>query len=436
MLHDLVAAARVDEHRRRALRFCLFSAIAAAAALLLHPFEQDIVVYHIYGLRLLHGSSQGHLPVEYPALSALAFAFPLVLPVPYAVGFVLLMWATLAVLFATARRLGADSAWLDRTTLYLGLGTVMIVFARYDLLPALSTLVAVLEARRRRWGPAWLAAIVGGALKLFPFLLLPGFFLAEWRERGRPPWRRGLSAAAVVAAYAGLQHVLAPGSLLSPIRFEWQRGFEYSSVGGSIMALIDPLHLRWVMAFNNHEVFGSGFSTIRTLLSLGAVVAILAIWALAWRHVLDVATVSLAVLSVAVLTDRAFAPQYLVWLAPLWALWPLRRSWVAAAALTTLTYPIGLALTAVDGHSFAPATFIAVARNVVLVAGTCAWFAERLKSGPRVTVGEGAMSDLVPAPPRDQRLTPGARLGRANALAGVVPEHSIEGGVPSALGGG
>ncbi len=34
---------------------------------------------------------------------------------------------------------------------------------------------------------------------------------------------------------------------------------------------------------------------------------------------------SLAVLSVSVLGDKVFSPQYLIWLAPIWAYWPLRR---------------------------------------------------------------------------------------------------------------
>ena len=69
------------------------------------------------------------------------------------------------------------------------------------------------------------------------------------------------------------------------------------------------------------------------------VAGIVAIWRFAALGRLSVEATSLAVLSVSVLGDKAFSPQYLIWLAPLWAYWPLRRGWLAAAALTTLVFP-------------------------------------------------------------------------------------------------
>lgn len=435
MLHDLLTAARSEANCRRALRIGLLCLLAATAALTLHAFEGDLVEYHRYGVALLHGSHRGHLPIEYPALSALAFVFPRLLPLPYDAGFVLLMCAALIALLVVAHRLGTDGAWLDRTVLYLGLGTFTILFARYDLLPATAVIVAVLEARRERWGPAWLAAAVGGALKLFPFLLLPGFIVVEWRQRGRLPWKRTLVTLAALAALALAQEALAPGSVLSPILYEWHRGFEYSSVGATLTTLIDPFHLRWLDAFHTHEVAGAGFAAIRTLLGLGAIAAILATLALAWRRRLDVATVSLAILSVAILSDRAFAPQYLVWLAPLWALWPLRRAWVVAAIFTTLTYPIGIELVVIDGHSYLPATLIAMARNIVLLVGTCAWFAQQLKSSPRMTVGEGVISDLDLVVALDHAATAIAHPSGARRLPAVVAGVA-KGGAPSPSDGG
>ena len=90
--------------------------------------------------------------------------------------------------------------------------------------------------------------------------------------------------------------------------------------------------------------------------------------------------VSLGVLSVAVLAEKSFAPQYIVWLAPLWAYWPMRRGWLAAALLTTLVYPVLYA----EAHAFGPgffwATTVAAVRNAVLAVATLSWLLGQLQA--------------------------------------------------------
>ncbi len=111
------------------------------------------------------------------------------------------------------------------------------------------------------------------------------------------------------------------------------------------------------------------------------VCAFITIWALARRGKLSVAAVSLGVLSVAVLAEKSFGPQYLVWLAPLWAYWPIRRGWLAVALLTTLVDPLLYG----EAHAFGPgffwATTAATVRNAVLVVATVSWFLGQLQMG-------------------------------------------------------
>ena len=57
---------------------------------------------------------------------------------------------------------------------------------------------------------------------------------------------------------------------------------------------------------------------------------------------LSVEATSLAVLSVSVLGDKAFSPQYLIWLAPLWAYWPFRRGWVVSGGFDNPRLPARL----------------------------------------------------------------------------------------------
>ena len=87
-----------------------------------------------------------------------------------------------------------------------------------------------------------------------------------------------------------------------------------------------------------------------------------------------------------VLGDKAFSPQYLIWLAPLWAYWPLRRGWLAAAALSTLVYPLLFIEGGLLGHSYYFAAGAALVRNVILILATARWAREQLQARQASTV--------------------------------------------------
>ena len=194
---------------------------------------------------------------------------------------------------------------------------------------------------------------MGGLLKLFPFLLLPGFLIAERVQTGKWPLKRLWIVGVPAALLTASQVAVAPGSLLNSFSYQFHRGFELSSLQGSIAFLTDPLHARWVAGFGSVELAGRDHLVISVVVMLAAGAGLLAIWAFARRGQLSVVAVSLAVLSVAVLAEKSFAPQYLVWLAPLWAYWPLRRDWLAAALLTTLVFPVLYG----EAYAFGPGFF-------------------------------------------------------------------------------
>ena len=114
------------------------------------------------------------------------------------------------------------------------------------------------------------------------------------------------------------------------------------------------------------------------------------VWWLCLAGRLDVTETSLATLSLMILGDRAFAPQYLIWIMPLWALFPLRRSWVLAAVLTTLAYPFTLGLSLRFKVTLAPAVVVGALRNLVLVVGTASWLRARLIGDSRTGLAASA----------------------------------------------
>jgi len=340
----------------------------------------DVALYAHDARAMLYLPLRDALPAQYPALGGALFVLARVLALPYDVAFALLMALALAGLVLAGPRPQDVPGWARRLALYLALGTLWVLFGRYDLAATLATLAAVESARRGRWTWAWTAGLVGTALQLFPALLLPTFFVAEWHRTRRLPWRRALVAALVLAAVAVIQQALAPGTVLEPFRFEVQRGFEIWSVPGTLTGLLSPTHLRAVHAFGTNQVVGAYAGAIGTALEVVAILGLLCVWAATLTGRLGVVAASLAVLSVAVATDRAFPPQYVIWLAPLWAYWPLRRGWVGTALLTTLVYPVAWGLT--QHYHWPVAVPLAVGgfRNVVFVAATAVWLWNELRS--------------------------------------------------------
>jgi hypothetical protein len=353
--------------------------VGASALFAAWPFGTDVSLYEHYAKQAVASPALHAFPVEYPAASLAAFVAPLALALPYRAGFALAVAIAVIALVVSSDGIPEHPGWSSRTSAYLLLGPVAVLFARYDAFPALAAFLAVEGARRQRWGRAWAWAVVGGLLKLFPFLLLPGFLLAERSQTGRWPVRRAGAAVAAAACVAATQQVLAPGSEVSPISYELHRGFELSSLPGSLSLLVDPLGLHWTSGFGSIEVVGTNHALIATVVTAAGVAALAIVWALAWRDMLSVEAVSLAVLSVAILSDKAFAPQYLIWVAPLWAYWPMRRGWVVAAVLTALVYPVLYSDAIVSVLGYDLATTAAAVRNGVLLVATVRWLSAQVR---------------------------------------------------------
>ncbi len=342
--------------------------------------QSDATIYHHYVNQALASPLLHILPKEYPAPALALYFVPLLLPLPYVAAFaVLAVGATMALLLSSDG-LPAFPGWSRRAAIYFLLGAVAVLFSRYDVFPALATFLAVDSARRDRWGRAWAWTVVGGLLKIFPLVLIPGFLLAERARTGHWPVRRLVAACVPFAAVAAIQSVLAPGSALSPLLYEAKRGFEIESVAGDLTLLTDPFHVKWLFSYGSWEIVGNYQTVISLLVTAAMACGLIAIWRLAAHGRLSVEACSLAVVSAAVLGDKAFSPQYLIWLVPLWAYWPLRRGWAAAAALTTLVFPFLFIEAGLLGHGYYPAAAVSLVRNAVLIVATVKWLQEQLRT--------------------------------------------------------
>ncbi len=221
----------------------LFLPLLVAVGLLLAAMAKssDVALYERYARQAVATPMLHVLPKEYPALSLVVFLLPKALPLVYWLGFGLMAGAACMALAGSSDGLEEHPGWSRRTCIYLLLGTLPIIFMRYDIVPVLAAVLAVEGARRRRWGRAWAWATLGGLLKLFPFLLLPGFLVVEKAQTGKWALRRALAASGPIVVVATAQSLLAPGSAISPLRYEVHRGLELFELAGHVDTAYRPL---------------------------------------------------------------------------------------------------------------------------------------------------------------------------------------------------
>jgi hypothetical protein len=321
------------------------------------------VLYFARALSHVGRVGLAHTLVEYPLPAVAVIGLPRLMAA--AAGSVALYtWMMLLVMLAvdaaftvvldrqrTPGREPAIRVWLWAVPLLGGL-----CLMRFDLVVGVVVAVAMLLlASRPRAASATLA--VATALKLWPVILLPAFAAATPR-RVRFLWpflAVGLVVAGACVAVAGW------GRLLSPLRYQVDRGLQVESVSAS------PVMLGWLfhpsgwdmhLRFKAVEVFGplvSSMLAVSTVLTALVLAGLVAVW---WRVLRQPGTlapgalvwVSLASVSGYMVCSKVFSPQYLLWLLPMvavglvldpsralrvWARWLL-----VAAGVSHVVYPL------------------------------------------------------------------------------------------------
>ncbi len=312
------------------------------------------------------------LPLEYPPLALAPFSLPLALGgwtsvTLYVALFNLLMLACLVATGALVWHVaGDDDAGRRAVVLFwvwTALGATTIALVRYDPLPALIVVAALVLARR---GPslwAYVLLALGASLKLYPALFVPFLAAWDWRRRAdaaapltRALWAAGPALALGVAlALQGVAN-LATGT----------RGVPWLSVQGGRPPQIESTAAALDWALNIVGGHGGAIHAVSVQRSLALVAApgrqiatVTLALALALIAALFVATLGgwltpprgMAAALVALMGGAAvFSPQYLIWATPLVALVAAtearhRRAlvalWTLVATSTTVIYSIG-----------------------------------------------------------------------------------------------
>jgi hypothetical protein len=361
----------------------------------------DVTEYSTYAHAALTAPLLHHLPNEYPAPALVIFLLPLLIPVAYPWAFAVLTGIGLIALITSYQ--GASIAGWDlnaarRLVAYLALGSVMVVAGRYDIFATAAALWSLRAAKQGRWSAAWTWSTVGFALKLFPAVFWPAFFIAEWRRTRRLPLQRLAWMAGGLVVVAVVPALFDPHALLNVAHFYLHRPTEIGSVAAGVSLLFDWRSTRWVNTFHSLNVFNSWAAPVSMVIVVAALIGCVLLWRGQLRGRLPLEAVCLATLTLAVVGGKVLSVQYLIWLMPLWALYRVRASWVAACVINLAIFPYAASAERL-GHPHRPLaitiTLAFLVRDLLVAIGTVTWLrslrghgkADRGVMGP-VAVGQ------------------------------------------------
>jgi uncharacterized membrane protein len=236
-----------------------------------------------------------------------------------------------------------------------------IVAWRYDLSAVLLAVAGVLAAVRGRSATAGILLGLGAMTKIFPAFLVPVLVLwLWWKADRRGAWRLAGAAIASVAVVMAAAFAMGGRGAFVFLDFQLARGLQLESLGGSLVLLDHlltglPASVVLSPTYQSFEVASPLSATIAALLTPAMVLLLLVVLGLTTlrfradrqatgsvrRESLVLAL--FATVTLVLVADKVFSPQYLVWLLPFGALLPRRATipLVVASFLTLLVYPIG-----------------------------------------------------------------------------------------------
>ena len=382
----------------------LWAAAAYVGASVLHPI--DIAEYQRYAHGALASPLLHRFPNEYPAPALAVFLLPLVLPMAYPWAFAVvagIVLLALLVSYGTSGVPGLDTDAARRLIVYLALGAVLVLTARYDIFAAAAAFWSVRAARQSRWSGAWNWSSVGFVLKVFPVALWPVLLIGEWRATGRVPLRRLWWMAGSLVAVGVLPALFDPGAVANVAHYYLQRPAEIGSLPASLTVLVDRHGWQFNTGFHSLNIVSPMTGLLAALTELAAAVGCAWVWWAQARNRIPLEAAGLATLTLVVLGGKVLSVQYLIWLMPLWALYRVRVSWALASVANMFPFSYSEAatrVTSVHAHEYVTAmALIYVTRDLLIGVGTVLWLR-------RVLVGHerrGPDRTLAPAEARTRQ---------------------------------
>jgi hypothetical protein len=358
------------------------------------------------------------LPHEYPFLVIFIFSLAMFVPIAlFQVGFAFWMWVVAALVYLALRFWRSQMAAII-FALFLVTGAWSTALARFDLVPAAATLMAVIWAMQKRWNWSYIFLALATLLKFYPALLLIPFFIAlqmqldkhiKWYARQRWVPLALFVLVCVVGMVASL--LLNVEGTVGQFTYFQDRPVQAESLDASAMwiwSLLSQNPLQYAYTFGslniaNHLKFMSVLGVIGDVL---LVAGLLYTFWLQWRGKIDLATASLLTLLVVIITGKVFSPQYLIWVAPLVAYIYIAGarsfkwifSWTVIGVLTTIVFPyFYIARRSILQVPYQPGFFpLVTVRNILLLGFVLAVFIYCSRPRPAASIEVATASNPQP----------------------------------------
>jgi hypothetical protein len=191
--------------------------------------------------------------------------------------------------------------------------TAPLILARFDLVPMLFVLAAVL-ARDRGRSATWSALLsVGAALKAFPLLLYPVLL------RGETRLRRVIVAGAIPLLVCAAAVLIMGDEFGSAISYHSDRPLQIEAVAASPFEIAHVLGASGISSTIGHggfELSSPGAEAARWISVLLGLAAYLALAIGGWRSAVSNLKLATALLAVMVAFAPVLSPQFLLWILP------------------------------------------------------------------------------------------------------------------------
>jgi Glycosyltransferase family 87 len=189
-----------------------------------------------------------------------------------------------------------------------------LILARFDLVPTLFVLAAVL-ARDRGRSATWSALLsIGAAIKAFPLLLYPAL------ARGERNSRRAIVAGAIPLLLCVAAVLVMGDEFGSAIGYHTERPIQVEALAASPFEVAHALGVSGISTIIGHggfELSAPGTDVARWIsVVIGAAIYILLV-AAGWRSRASNLELVTALLAVLVVFSPVLSPQFLLWLLPL-----------------------------------------------------------------------------------------------------------------------
>ena len=263
---------------------------------------------------------------------------------------------------------------------------------RFDIIPAVMTMLVMVFVMERKYVPAFLLLAVATLVKLYPAIFLPILIVYMLSRGERKEAVKGLAAFIALCLAVCAVFYLCGSDPLSFAKYHTDRPLEIESVAASIIEILSLLGLTdvsYAYDFGSDNIYGSASSAVSGLMLPLAVSVILLFYAVfavraARREETpdalgkDTGGMCMLVLLTFILISSVFSGQYIIWLIPFVILSFLicddksgrirnLNLFAVAAALTQIDFLVNFGFRGEGEAMSVPGILVLAARNTVMI---------------------------------------------------------------------